>query len=302
MNRISVIIPTFNSQKTIQNTLESVLNQSKKPFEIIVSDNLSTDDTIKIVRNCLRESTEIGFKLLSCPTPGSGPNRNMAVAKASGEVLTFLDSDDLWDSNFLEQMTQDNIPSNCIRGAYARYSNSKGIILGSSLRSKDDNDARDKMLRKGEMPFLLSTWVMRRETFTELGGFNPNYFVAQDFEFMYRHLNSGGSLQMLRTPMITYMIHAQSETTLSHLQQKMTMHFVLSSRNHEKGLDEYLASSSRQFKFKRWAKSDSLIRRFVVQSDAHFSFSLGYLFVSAILSPIRFTRKIINQRPFKESS
>ena len=302
MTRVSVILPTFNSQRTIARTLISVLNQTKKPYELIISDNQSSDNTLELVRKTLIDSTEIRYKLLTCATPGSGPNRNNAVMKASGEVLAFLDSDDVWDSNFLEQITKENIPSNCIRGAYARYSNTEGHIFGSSIRSKDDIDARDKMLGKGVMPFLLSTWVMNLERFIELGGFDENYFVAQDYEFMYRHLSSGGSLEVLRRPSVTYLIHRQSETTISHLQQRLTMLYVLSAEKDKIGLHEFLNKSKKNWKFRRWAYSDMLIRRFITLERNSFHAGVGFVLSAAVISPIRFFKKIFFQRPHRETS
>lgn len=300
MSRISVVIPTFNSQKTVVKSLMSVLNQTKKPNEIIVSDNRSTDKTFEIVRKFLEDVRNIECKLITCEIPGSGPNRNLAFAESSGDLIAFLDSDDVWDNNFIEKMTEEALPLNCIRGSYARYSNSQGRILGSSIRSRNDAVSRDKMLSRGVMPFLLSTWIMNRETFTKLGGFDKDFFVAQDYEFIFRHLNLGGDIQVLREPMITYLMHAQSETTVSHFQQRLTMNYVrLSVEKKKISLEEYLHVNAKNLKIRRQVKSDVLMRRIAVEDLITSPQGILHLCLAFFFSPIRFLKKIIVQRPHR---
>ena len=298
MPTISVIIPTFNSSLTVERALNSVLNQTRLPEEVVVSDNGSTDSTLELVRRIQGDTDSIKIIITKCDQPGSGPNRNHAVKMCTGNVLSFLDSDDFWDENFLEKMTGNAIPSKCIRGAYARYSSHLGMIVGQSIRSKDDSSARDKMLTKGVMPCLLSTWVMTRDTFNELDGFDPRFFLAQDFELMHRHLTSGGHVEVMRELSISYQIHSFSETTNSHLLQRLTTIYVLrGAATTQLSLDEYLNLNSDKLVIKLQSKSDRLIRTFVLHQKTRRLARLDLLISAFILSPIRFTRKVIRQRP-----
>ena len=302
MNHVSVIIPTFNSSKTVLRTLESVKNQTKSPYEVIVSDNGSSDNTLEIVRHFHRANGSMNIFTTSCNEPGSGPNRNHAVDVSTGNVLAFLDADDRWDDKFLEKMTGDRILAGCIKGAYARYVTETGVTVGQSIRSKDDTDARDGMLNEGLMPCLLSSWVMNRNTFTELDGFDANYVVAQDFELMYRHLRSGGYLEVTREVLLSYLIHAESETTTFHLRQRLTAIYILKQEKNDRlNLEEFLMKNISKASYKRQSKSDGLIRAYVTNLSQARLKSYLYLLSAFILSPIRFTQKSIRQRPTKGS-
>jgi glycosyltransferase involved in cell wall biosynthesis len=92
MNLLSVIIPAHNAQKTIRNTIESVLRQSHGNVEIIVVDDGSTDNTKHIV-NSLKET---GVRLIIQKKQGPGAARNRGMKEARGEYLSFLDADDTW--------------------------------------------------------------------------------------------------------------------------------------------------------------------------------------------------------------
>jgi len=99
--RVSVVIPTYNSCKCIEGTLLSVFRQTFQPFEIIVSDDGSDDDTVKIVERIFETNKEIKTTLVKNQHSGPGANRNRAIEGAQGEWIAFLDSDDEWYPNKL---------------------------------------------------------------------------------------------------------------------------------------------------------------------------------------------------------
>lgn len=97
--KISVIIPAYNRAKTIGYCLESVLNQTLSPLEVIVVDDCSTDDTFMIVRNY----TNINVRcLVQEKNSGAQAARNRGIKEAKGDWIAFLDSDDKWEPNKLE--------------------------------------------------------------------------------------------------------------------------------------------------------------------------------------------------------
>lgn len=103
---ISVVCPTYNSANFVLRTLENVVDQVYAPFEIIVSDDGSTDDTVSVVRNFLKERAGIKSELIVNPHRGPGATRNTAVQRASGEWIAFIDSDDVWLPHKLEVVAQ----------------------------------------------------------------------------------------------------------------------------------------------------------------------------------------------------
>ena len=91
----SVVIPSYNRVDLIGATIDSVLNQSMGDLEIIVVDDGSTDGSLELLRRYAREQGE-RFTLIEQANAGPGAARNRGVARARGQYVAFLDSDDLW--------------------------------------------------------------------------------------------------------------------------------------------------------------------------------------------------------------
>ncbi|WP_312518694.1 glycosyltransferase [Anaerospora sp.] len=102
-NKISVIIPAYNREKTIEYAINSVLEQTYLPYEIIVVDDCSTDNTKTIVANIKKNSIKVKIHYI-CLKANAGAQvaRNEGVKFARGKWIAFLDSDDIWEKNKLE--------------------------------------------------------------------------------------------------------------------------------------------------------------------------------------------------------
>ena len=98
---ISIIIPVYNVEKYVEETLISVKNQSSKPDEVIIINDGSTDDSFKIVKN-LKDSNS--WKLFETKNQGLGLTRNYGKSLANGDYIYFLDSDDILEHNFIHDM------------------------------------------------------------------------------------------------------------------------------------------------------------------------------------------------------
>jgi len=99
---VSVIIPMYNSEIYIVDTINSVLAQSYINFEILVIDDCSTDRSFDIVLDMTRNDSRIRLYKLSENFGGPARPRNLGVSKSNGKYIAFLDSDDLWAANKLE--------------------------------------------------------------------------------------------------------------------------------------------------------------------------------------------------------
>lgn len=99
---VSIITPTYNAEKFIKETLQSVQNQTYQNWEMILVDDASTDETIKIISDFAEKDSRIKlFKLEK--NSGNGFARNIALEKAVGKYIAYLDADDLWFPNKLEK-------------------------------------------------------------------------------------------------------------------------------------------------------------------------------------------------------
>lgn len=99
---VSIITPVYNSEKTIASTIESVLNQTFKNFEMIIVDDVSNDNTIEIIKEYQKKDSRIKLIVLN-KNSGASVARNMALKEAKGRYIAFLDGDDLWKVDKLEK-------------------------------------------------------------------------------------------------------------------------------------------------------------------------------------------------------
>lgn len=100
--KISVIMPCYNVEKYICESIESVLNQTYKNWELIIVDDGSSDGTLKVLEDTIGKDSRI--ILLKEQHKGPGNARNVGINKATGKYVTFLDSDDYWSVNHLEDI------------------------------------------------------------------------------------------------------------------------------------------------------------------------------------------------------
>ncbi|MFC0780605.1 glycosyltransferase family 2 protein [Flavobacterium sp. HJSW_4] len=102
---VSIIVPTYNTEKFIRQTIESVQNQTYQNWEMILADDASTDQTVSIIEEFAQKDNRI--KLFKLPeNRGNGFARNAALEKATGKYIAYLDSDDLWFPAKLEKQVQ----------------------------------------------------------------------------------------------------------------------------------------------------------------------------------------------------
>lgn len=99
--KVSVIIPAYNAEKFIEETLQSVLNQSFQDFELIVLNDGSKDKTPEIVQEFCNK--DIRIKLINKANTGVSDTRNLGIELAQGEYIAFLDADDLYLPTYLEK-------------------------------------------------------------------------------------------------------------------------------------------------------------------------------------------------------
>lgn len=114
MNKIffSIVIPLYNKQDSIANTLKSVLSQNYSNYEIVVVDDGSTDNSAAIAIAILREYNEcttkhkLEFRVICKPNGGVSSARNRGIQEAKYEYIALLDGDDVWDEHYLEEQVK----------------------------------------------------------------------------------------------------------------------------------------------------------------------------------------------------
>ena len=116
---VSIVMPAYNSEKYIGETIESVLAQTYQNWELLIVDDCSTDNTPNIVRSYLAKDSRVKYYRLS-QNLGAAAARNKAMYEATGEYMAFLDSDDLWYKEKLQKQT-DFMNQEKINFSYTSY-------------------------------------------------------------------------------------------------------------------------------------------------------------------------------------
>ncbi|MEM9291647.1 MAG: glycosyltransferase [Acidobacteriota bacterium] len=183
MDLISVIIPAYNAEDTIAETLESVVSQSYENLEILIIDDGSTDRTAEIVRGF----SDPRLKLHSFENQGAPASRNRGIRLAKGEYITLLDADDLWRRDKVEKQAAalDANPEAGVVYSFVTYMYENGEKFSRGFRKHYQGD----VLRELCIRFFLqcgSNGMMRREVFDRVGYFDEELDVCDDHDFYLR--------------------------------------------------------------------------------------------------------------------
>jgi len=188
---ITAIIPVYNRPVQILEALESVLDQSYRPLEIIIGDDGSEDHTVEAVQKYLEKYTPSGS--VNCTvleldhTGYPGFVRNRCARKARGEYLAFLDSDDLWLPEKLsrqyELLHRDH--SDCqISHTREEWNRSGKIISQAGMNHKREGNIFADSLKKCIIG--PSTVMISHSLYVETGGFREDLEIAEDYEYWLR--------------------------------------------------------------------------------------------------------------------
>ncbi len=178
--KISVITPTFNSEKTISENVNSVLSQSYREFEHIIIDNCSKDSTLEIISELYKKNNCTDkLIIISEKDEGISDAFNKGIKNATGDVITILNGDDRY---FYSQVFADVVKSFNKQEILFVHGNIlfQDEKFGSNLRRPLLCDVRIAM------PFNHPTMFFKKEIFDKIGYFNTSYRYSMDFEFVCR--------------------------------------------------------------------------------------------------------------------
>lgn len=206
MPTISVIIPVYNSEQTIRETIESVLKQTFSDFELLVINDGSQDSSLEIISS-IQDSR---LNVFSYPNGGVSASRNRGIVRASGEFIAFLDSDDLWTSDKLEsqlQALQAN-PNAGVAYSWTDYIDRSGKFVCPGNHVTANGDVYEQLLLQN---FLEngSTPLIRREALIEVGNFDESLFGPEDWD-MYLRLAANYQFVAVPKVQVLYRISANS--------------------------------------------------------------------------------------------
>ncbi|MEQ9670965.1 glycosyltransferase [Coleofasciculus sp. G2-EDA-02] len=183
MPLISVIIPVYNAEATIQETTQSVLNQTLSDLELIVINDGSQDSTLEIVSSI----PDPRIKVFSYPNSGPQKSRNRGIEKATGEYLAFLDADDLWTPDKLDAQFQalQTHPEAAVAYSWTDWIDEKGQFWRRGTYISASGDVQAKLLLidfigSGSNPLI------RRQALEKVGNFDESLVGGQDWDMWLR--------------------------------------------------------------------------------------------------------------------
>lgn len=199
-DKISVIMNCLNGQEFLIEAIDSVLDQTYKNWEIIFLDNCSTDNSIEIVKNYKNNNIKIfkSDKYLIC-----GAARNLALSKASGKYLAFLDCDDIWKKNKLELQLD-----------LIKKTNDKIVYTNSFIKGKSLKILSKEKLPEGQItqqiinnnPIIFSSIFFDADIFFKHNYRFKNYEIIEDLDLFFR-LSQNFNFSAVQDPMVIYRDH-----------------------------------------------------------------------------------------------
>lgn len=178
---ISVVLPTYNGSKYIKQSIESIINQTYKEWELIVIDDCSTDDTNKIVQEYTLKDNRI--KLYKNETNKRLPaSLNTGFAKTSGEYLTWTSDDNIYKENAFEKMIE-----------YFQLNSDVGFVFSNMTIIDENGNIKQKnsyipssMEEIKYKNIVGASFMYKREVYKTIGDYDTSKFLIEDYDYWLR--------------------------------------------------------------------------------------------------------------------
>jgi len=214
--KISIITVVWNNKETIKDAIDSVLNQTYQNIEYIIVDGASTDGTIDIVKSYEDNIS----KLISEKDKGIYDGLNKGISLATGDVIAFLHSDDIYASKtILEDAAKKFQNDVTLDGVYGDLVYTPKSDTSKVLRYWKSRDFESSLLKKGWMP-AHPTLFLKREIYEKYGGFDLSFKIAGDYDFMLRVLSAGIKVKYIPKVLYKMRVGGESNKSLKNIMLK----------------------------------------------------------------------------------
>ena len=215
----------YNSSAFIPTALASVLAQSVPVDEIIIVDDGSTDDSVRVAESCL-VGCGIPFHIFELEHTGAvSVARNFGLSKSSSQLVAFLDADDFWHPDKLGwvRSTFDGSPQVAlVYHSMALVKQVGSVTPRRALRAGRAPKSQDELFRRApNIPF--SSCVVRRNAVLDVGGFAADLSIAEDLDLWFRLLANGHSFVRGRRLLGSYVLRSGSASALSPTEETIEL-------------------------------------------------------------------------------
>ena len=240
---VSVIINCYNSAKYLRETIDSLIAQTYSNWEAIFWDNCSTDKTAEIIKSY--GDPRFRYFLAEKNTP-LGYARNLAVDNAKGEIVTFLDSDDLWKETWVESFVNMFKSDDSITIVFCRFevfSSNYSRLNRTLLKNEEGYLPMDEFINKYSVGMSGAAINKRILDFNQIR-FDESFNLIEDYDFFVR-IASYGKIYFFSTPYFMYREHSDNlshKASTWHTEfEAMKAHIVTSEPSYEL-LSNYMSS------------------------------------------------------------
>lgn len=182
--KVSIITITYNSEPTLKDTIESVINQTYKNIEYILIDGGSTDETLSIIKSYGNKIST----LISEKDSGLYDALNKGISLATGDVIGILHSDDFYTNNHVIQHVVSSFSNSTVDAVYADLYYVDKINTNQIHRKWKAGIYKEGMFFNGWMP-PHPTFFVKRSIYETCGNFNLNLTSSSDYELMLRFIH-----------------------------------------------------------------------------------------------------------------
>lgn len=181
---VSIIMPTWNRKNIIGKSVQSVLNQTYREFELIIVDDGSTDNTEEYIKSeFFKEIVEERIIFIRIENSGVCVARNEGIKRAKGEYVAYLDSDNCWHSDYLETMIKAFLDHPGIQSAYGNLN----VINKTTGQNKVRNSQYNRKILVNQNFIDMNVFMHKRCLYAQYGGFDTSLKRLVDWELIIRY-------------------------------------------------------------------------------------------------------------------
>ncbi|UXX80814.1 glycosyltransferase [Reichenbachiella carrageenanivorans] len=225
---ISIIIPCYNAEEHLASAIQSIIDLEIENLEIIVVDDGSTDNSITIARSFDK------IQLISQANSGPAAARNRGIEAASGDIIGFLDADDLYPDQKIK-----------IQLDYLRKNPDTEIVSGRIQCFGDQSDHMyikiyEDAAQKTMLNFHVGANLYRKNVFDKIGGFDVDLRYAEDVDHWFKIVEQGINYHFLSEVTLLHRRHHNNMTNVSQgIQNPYFIRAIKKSMDRRKKLDKF---------------------------------------------------------------
>lgn len=216
-DQVSICIPVYNGERFLEKTIRSIINQTYKNIEIIISDNASTDCTIDIIKILMKEDSRIQLNI-NKENLGFSGNLNKLIELANSEYLAIYHADDVYEETIVESQVKYLLINNELAGCFtlAKAIDENDELLKSVFFLRVENTKNNKIVdldeyisnifKYGGSTFVCPTAMIKKSIYKEIGNYNEKLKYIEDQD-MYIRILEKYRMGIVARELVNYRIH-----------------------------------------------------------------------------------------------